>query len=181
MPKPDRGARSNAIREFLKSNPKAVTKDVITGLQEKGIEVSEALVHKIKYRGAGKRAKTRRKAAATGTRPKKVAVSKSESIRDFLRRNPKASPKVIRAGLQKEGVKVTTGLISNVAFYFRKQNAAPRVRIAARKVQAKTRRVTSAPAIRATIEQLIEVKRLAESLGGADQIRQALDALAQLQ
>jgi hypothetical protein len=31
-----------------------------------------------------------------------------------------------------------------------------------------------------TIEQLIEVKRFADSVGGADQIRQALDTLAQL-
>ena len=180
MPTPERGTRSDAIREFLKTNPTAVTKDIITGLQEKGIEVSEALVHKIKYRGTKKRSKIRRNGAATGAVRQEVAVSKSESIRDYLRRNPGATPNVVRAGLRKEGVKVTTGLVSNVAFYFRKNNSAPRVKVAARTVRAKTTRAKSVTATAATFEQLIEVKRLGDSLGGAGRIREALDMLEQL-
>lgn len=180
MPNPERGTRSDAIREFLKTNPAAVTKDIITGLQEKGIEVSEALVHKIKYRSSKKRTKIRRNGAATGAGSQKVAVSKSEAIRAFLRQNPGATPKVVRAGLRKEGIKVTPGLVSNVAFYFRKK-AAPRVTAAARRVRAKTTRPISAPATGVSFEQLVETKKLADSLGGTEQIRQALDMLAQLQ
>ena len=47
----------------------------------------------------------------------------------------------------------------------------PSVHAAARKTAAKS----------VTIEQLIEVKQFADSFGGADQVRQALEALAQLQ
>jgi hypothetical protein len=36
------------------------------------------------------------------------------------------------------------------------------------------------PAAAVSVEQLLEVKRFAESLGGADQLRQALDTLEQL-
>jgi len=178
MPTPEHGTRSNAIREFLKANPTAATKDVITALHEQGIEVSESLVHKVKYRSTGKRAKKRRMGAATSARKQQVRISKSESIRDFLRRNPGATPKVVQAGLRKEGVKVGTGLISNVAFYFRKKNAAPRVRMAARKVRAKTNRKTSKTNI--TVEQLLAVKRFADAFGGFEQIQRALDVLEQL-
>jgi hypothetical protein len=180
MPTPERGTRSAAIREFLKTNPTTASKDVIAALHENGIEVSESLVHKIKYRSARKRAKIRRKSASTSGHRHQAVVSKSESIRNFLRRNPNATPTVVRTGLRKEGVKVTTGLISNVAFYFRKKTAAPRVKVAARRAQAKMTRKKSATATRVTIEQLLEVKRFADSFGGADQIRQALATLEQL-
>jgi hypothetical protein len=169
---------SESIRQYLAKNPTAGTKDVITALHEQRIDVSESLVHKVKSRSSGKRAKTRRKPAFSTARSQKVTVSKSESIRDYLRRHPDAAPKVVRAGLWKEGVRVATSLISNVAFYFRKKNAAPSVKVAARKVPAKTSRKTATTGV--SIEQLLEVKRFADTFGGADQVRSALDTLAKL-
>ena len=52
----------------------------------------------------------------------------------------------------------------------RGRRTAPSMRIAARRTASGS----------VTVKQLIEVKRLADSLGGADQIRQALDTLEQL-
>ena len=133
---------------------------------------------KVKSRSRGQRATVRRKSASISARSQTVTVSKSELIRDFLRRNPDATPKVVRVGLRKEGVRVTSGLISNVAFYFRKKNAATSVKVAARKVPAKTSRKTATTGV--SIEQLLEVKRFADTFGDADQVRSALNTLAKL-
>ena len=51
---PARGARSQAIRDYLAQSPGASSKEVVAGLQAKGIEVKETLVNSIKY---GKRSK----------------------------------------------------------------------------------------------------------------------------
>jgi hypothetical protein len=170
---------SESIRRFIAKNPTATTKEIVTALHGQGIEVSVSLVDKVRSRSNTKRATVRRKGTPTSARRPKLTVNKSESIRDFLRRNPGAMPKVVQAGLRKEGVKVATSLVSNVAFNFRKKNAAPRVRMAARRVSAKASRKTVRTGL--SIEQLLSVKQFADLVGGADQVRSALDLLAQLQ
>jgi len=51
----ERGARSQAVRDYLAENPKASPKDVVAALKEKGVSVSLGLVSVIKYskRSAG--------------------------------------------------------------------------------------------------------------------------------
>jgi len=65
---------------------------------------------------------------------------------------------------------VATGLISNVKYHFEKKGPAK----AGRGVR---RAEGSLP----SVDQLLQVKGLANSLGGLDQLRRAADALAQLQ
>lgn len=43
-----------------------------------------------------------------------MAVNKSEAIRELLRANPQAAPSAIIAELKARGVKVNSGLVSNV-------------------------------------------------------------------
>jgi len=58
--------KSAAIREFLISNPKTPTKDVISALAQKGIKVSHNLVYLTKAKmGARKRKQKRQKAVAS--------------------------------------------------------------------------------------------------------------------
>ncbi len=71
---------------------------------------------------------------------------------------------------------VSTGLVSNVKFIFGKKAARPSVRVAGRK----TRGRNGPKAVALTVGQLIEVKRLANELGGPEQVRQALETLEQL-
>jgi hypothetical protein len=176
---PERGARSRAIRDYLKTNSKAGPKEIVTSLGASGIEVTEGLVSSIKY--GKKRTRRRKKSrgkAAVGSRRTRKAVSSSESIRDYMRRHPDAKPNEVRAGLRKEGVKVSRGLISNVKFRVGQQAATPAVRVAARKMS--TRKVRAAGKSPVTVEQLKEVRRLIDEFGGAGQLRQALETLEQL-
>lgn len=159
-----RGARSAAIRQYLAEHPAAGPKEVVESLKQAGVVVSANLVSSIKY---GKMSKKSGRPARRGRSSK---MSGSEAIRRLLARNPDAGPKAIREKLARKGVQVSSGLISFVKFNFKKGAKAPSVRIAARKTVAS----------QVSFEQLIEVKRIADSLGGAAQLRHALDLLAQL-
>ncbi len=99
--------------------------------------------------------------------------AKTQAIRDYVAANPDQGPKDIVAGLKAQGMTVKPGLVSAVKYgkKGRKRSAGrPSVRAAARRSSNGS----------VTVEQLIEVKKLADSLGGADHVRSALDALDQL-
>src|SRR5262245_21047188 len=116
MPNLERGSRSSAIREYLKNNPKAGPKEVMSALGAQGIQVTRGLISNIKYgtrptkRGGRRKSKV---AAGAASRP----GSGSEAIRNYLRNNPGAGPKEIQAKLAKAGVRVTLGLISFVKYH----------------------------------------------------------------
>ena len=48
------------------------------------------------------------------TRSHKKDVNRSQAIRDFLSKNPKATPKVVIAALAEDGIEVKAGLVSFV-------------------------------------------------------------------
>lgn len=162
MAKQERGARSEAIREYLKSHPEAGPKTIIADLKASGVTVSAALVSRIKYGKVGQ----------SGKRAGRRSGTQSESIRAYLMAHPNAKPKEIRLALAEQGMKVGTGLISNVKHNFMKNaGKAPSVRVAARRTAA----------IAVTVPQLMEVRRLAVSLGGLTQLQRAIETLEQLQ
>ena len=182
------GSRSKAIRDFLKNTPGASPKQIVEGLMTQGVDVSVGLASAIKY---GKNAKKGKKSGAKKTTPATGAstasadggaMSGSESIRQYIGRFPDAKPKAIQAGLEAEGVTVTSGLISAVKYHTGKSQGKKKRR--ATTVQAAARTTTaprgSSSATEVTIEQLLEVKRLSDSLGGAEQVRKALETLDQL-
>jgi hypothetical protein len=101
---------------------------------------------------------------------------KTQAVRDYIAANPDANPKAIVAGLKSEGLTVKIGLVNSVKYNKRSRTRkgragrAPVVHAAARK--------TSSASM--TIDQLIEVKQFADSLGGLAAFRQAIDMLEQL-
>ena len=99
--------------------------------------------------------------------------AKSQAVRDYLSANPDANPKAVVEGLKEKGVKVKVTLVNSIKYGKRSKSAKKRAR-----TSGKARRFGGAGV---TVEQLIEVKRLSDSLGGADHVRSALDALEQLQ
>ena len=127
MSKLPHGAKSQFVREYLSVNPNAVAKEAVAALRVNGIDVSEALVTKLKHRGRS--AKRRSKARLSGA--------------------------VVGAAMP--------------------QAAAPPLHIAARKMPAAKK-----PAGALTVEQLFAVKQFVETLGGANNVRAALDMLDQL-
>jgi len=97
--------------------------------------------------------------------------AKTQAIRDYVAANPEQGPKDIVAGLKAQGMTVKPGLVSAVKYGKKnRKRARPSVRVAARHTKNGS----------VTVEQLIEVKRLADSIGGTDHVRSALDALEQL-
>ena len=62
--KAERGAKTQAIRDYLKANKKAKAPEVVAALEANGVKVSTAMVYNLKARHSmGKR---RRKAEADG-------------------------------------------------------------------------------------------------------------------
>jgi hypothetical protein len=99
--------------------------------------------------------------------------AKSQAVRDYLSENPQASPKEVVEGLKAKGVKIKVTLVNSIKYKKPSKAArrrAPKVRMAARRSSRNG----------VTVEQLLEVKRLADSLGGSEHVRQALEALEQL-
>jgi arginine repressor len=174
MAKAASGTKSAAIQDYLAANKAANPKQIVEALHQKGIEVSFGLASAVKY-GKGKKsaAKKGRRATAAKGQP---AVSGSESIRQFIAKHPSATVKEIEKGLKGEGVKVSHSLVSAVK-YKKGRKVGKKKRTMARTVRVAARRTSAA----ITVEQLIEVKKFADSVGGVDQVRTALDTLEQLQ
>jgi len=125
MARAKRGARSQAVRDYLKAHPQAGPKEIVDGLKSQGVTVSVGLVRGIKYRG--KRAGSRKPA-----KPHEPA-SMSDAIRGYLTQHPDAKPAEVRVALAKQGIKVGSRLISDVKRDFEPKRRAPKVHVAVRK------------------------------------------------
>ncbi len=160
----------------MAANKEANVQQIFDGLKSNGIKVSLGLVSKVKYGTKGKKVSARksRRAMASKGQP---TVSKSESIRQFIAKHPSAKVKEIALGLKQQGVKASKGLISNVKYTSGKTVAKKKRRMRASVVHAAARRTSS----ELSVEQLLDVKKFADSIGGADMVRKALDTLEQLQ
>jgi hypothetical protein len=177
MAKGNHGAKSQAISEYLAENKGASPKQIVEALKAKGVEVSFGLASAVKYGRKGKKKASTKKSRKAIIRSKaEPAVTGSDSIRRFIARNPTAGPKAIEAGLKGEGIKVSMALISRVK-YSKARVAGKKRRSRAPVVQAAVRAIRSSAV---GVEQLLEVKRFADSFGGPDQVHSALDMLEQL-
>ncbi|MBW8885433.1 MAG: hypothetical protein JF612_11830 [Planctomycetia bacterium] len=99
--------------------------------------------------------------------------AKTQAVRDYLAEHPEANPKAVVEGLKAEGMKVKITLVNGIKYNKSRKPGRRRAPVA----HAAARRTSST---RVSIDQLLEVKRFADSLGGADQLRHALDTLEQL-
>jgi hypothetical protein len=100
---------------------------------------------------------------------------KTKAVRDYIAANPTATPKEIVAGLATTGMKIKLGLANSLKYSKKKRGRRRSSTVAS----AARRAPTAKGAV--TIERLLDVKRLADSLGGAEQVRRALETLEQLQ
>jgi hypothetical protein len=176
MAKAASGAKSQAIQEYLSTNPGANAQTIVDDLKQKGIEVSLGLAKVVKYGKKGEKVSAKR--AGMGRMMKRKAISGSEFIRQFIAKHPGSMAKEIRQGLRQQGVKVSLGLISNVKYSSGKKKTSRKRPIRSATVHVAARKTRKAAL---TIDQLLEVKKFADSIGGADKIRLALDTLAELQ
>ena len=67
------GSKSAAVRDFIKANPKAAPKEIHETLSKKGVDVSLALISKIKY--TDKKTPARKKKRRGPGRPRKTTAA----------------------------------------------------------------------------------------------------------
>jgi hypothetical protein len=97
--------------------------------------------------------------------------SKSAAVADFMKKNPKLTAKQIHEGLTKQGVKVSLATVNKVKY------SKPKRKKTARKA-APVSATTQSSEI--SVEGLLQVKGLVDSLGGIQQTKEALELLDRL-
>jgi len=173
--KESRGAlnKSDVVREYLSSHATTPVKEIATALSEQGVEVSIALINKIKYsdrkssvhRKRGGRRKMAHSAGAKGT-------SKAQAIRDALSHlGRRARPRDVIAHLKDGGVIVSPAQVSAVRKVFRKHGGLKRSVVGSA--------VKSNGDGGISVEHLIAAKRLADQVGLAA-AKRALEFLVKL-
>lgn len=110
-----------------------------------------------------KKAPAKKKTAAKKAPPKKV--NKSEAIRAYFSKNEGAKPKDVVAALAKDGIEVSPQQVSTVRY------SAGRT--------TKKRAGKSSNAVQ--LDSLIAASEFAEKVGGVDEAKKLLEAVAKIQ
>ncbi len=113
---------------------------------------------------------------------KAVAVNKAQAIRDYLQMHPEATATIVIPALAKEGITVSSALVSNTRSRLKKAGAskksATKKRVARKKA---TRKTVTRPSVSAlSAKDLFEAKTLVDKLGSIDGARKAIETLEQL-
>jgi hypothetical protein len=117
MAKVTLGTKSQAISEYMAANPESSPQQAVEALKQKGIEVSLGLAKVVKYGKYGTGEKTSaKKAKRTAAGKGQPVVTGSESIRQFIAKNPTAGPKAIELGLNAQGITVSKALVNAVKY-----------------------------------------------------------------
>lgn len=176
--------RSEAIRDYLKKHNDVGVKAIQVALKGQGIEVSSALISKIKYRRDAAKNKRGRKASSKSAGAAKVKpahgdkVNKSAEIRSTFRElGKKARPKDVVAALAEKGITVSPAQVSMVRFKMKTRRAAEKAAVA---TAPTSREPTTGSPEKFSGQDLIEAKKFADQLGGMERLKAALDVLAQL-
>jgi hypothetical protein len=100
---------------------------------------------------------------------KAKSMNKSAAIRDYKAANPKAGPKEIVEALGKSGIVVSAQFVSTVLSTAKKKGG---------KVGKRGRKPRAVPVD--NIQQLIQVKKFVDQMGGMERAKSAVEALAQI-
>ena len=167
------GSKSEAVRKYFKANPGVGAKAAHAELEKAGTVVSLALVNKVKYEGNTKKKTKTRKAAS---KRKAGGGNMSDQIRAYIAKHPKATRPELRDGLGAQGVTVKTSLVNAVYTKVNKGGVAK-----AKPVRRGRKPAATKTAANLTAAELIAAKRMIDSMGGANRVREALNLLDQLQ
>ena len=108
-------------------------------------------------------------------------MNKSQAIRDYLTKRPQAGTKEVQEALAKKGIQVHVTLISSARKKLHEQGLLE-LRSNGRKVKSVQEREQSAEFTPASpyLNDLIQAKKAAESLGGLEKATQLMSDLHQL-
>lgn len=102
--------------------------------------------------------------------------NKSEAIRAYMGKNSSAGPTEVAAALAKDGIEVTPAFVSTVLSNDRRKAGKP----SKRGGKGRGRAAAAAAASGASLDHLIEAKKLVQKMGGISEARQALNLLAKI-
>ena len=100
-------------------------------------------------------------------------VNKTQAIKDYLTAHPHEGPKAVAEALTAKGLDVTAGYVSTIKSNMKMKGSEPGKRSA-----SFARSPASGDSV--SLDSLIKAKKLVEELGGVDDARRILDALARL-
>jgi len=172
-------SKSQAVRDYFTKHPHAAPKDALAELSKQGIDVSYALVSKVKSRLREPGANRRKAVAATGNgrfSGSEEGPSKAQAIRNTIKElGRRARPRDVIAALSEQGITVSSAHVSMV----RKSMGLKKRR---RKTLEAVTNGGSEEAVAGTVSvsDLIAAKRLADSMGGVKAARKALETLERL-
>jgi len=108
----------------------------------------------------------------------KRKVNKTQAVKDFLAENPDATTKDVVAAMKKQRIVVSTNYVSTIKSKGKgkKKVAAKKKAVAKKKAAPKKKAADD----RISLSALKEAKKLAATLGGIEQAKEAISALAQL-
>ncbi|WP_254509297.1 hypothetical protein [Anatilimnocola floriformis] len=95
--------------------------------------------------------------------------NKSAAIRDYKAANPTASPKEIAEALGKSGFEISAQFVSTVLSNAKKKGG---------NIGKRGRKPMAVPVD--SLQQLIQVKKFVDQIGGLERARAAVDALSQI-
>jgi len=107
----------------------------------------------------------------------KRKVNKTQAVRDFLAENPDATTKDVVAAMNKQRITVSPNYVSTIKTNMKAKGKGKK-KVAAKKKAAPKKQEAADDKI--SLSALKEAKKLAERLGGIEQAKQAISALAQL-
>ena len=105
----------------------------------------------------------------------KRKVNKTQAVKDFLAENPDAATNDVVAAMKKQRITVSPNYVSTI-----KSNLKPKGKkkvVAKKKAAAEKQEATDD---KISLSALKEAKKLAATLGGIEQAKEAISALAQL-
>ena len=106
--------------------------------------------------------------------PAKKVVNKSQVIRDYAAKHPKAGPTEITRELAKQGVKVSPPLVSNVLGAAKRKKSKRRV---AKKGPGRPAAVASD---KVSLDALVNTSKFVEQVGGVDKAKALIKAIEKL-
>jgi arginine repressor len=170
--------KTELTRQYIAKHPSAGLKEVVVALKAQGVEISRSLASKIKYGPAA--AKRTMKKGNRGKKQHAIAGergSKAEAIRAAAKSlGKKVRPRDVIAMLNEQGITVTSAQVSTTL----KSMGMRRTRRGGKGHVSTLAGKPPASSTHITIDDLIAAKKLVEHLGGIEQAKTAIGALARL-
>lgn len=156
-------SKSDVTRQYVKKHPRETAKEIVAGVKrDTGVEVSEALAAKIRYK---ERVKGSKPAAPSN------GASKAASIRQVAQSMGKrVRPRDVIAKLAEQGIQASSAQVSQVLKGMGMK----------RRRRGRRAAVTDVVASTLTLDSLLAAKKLVNQLGSVEAAKSAVDALAKL-